>query len=263
MKNEEFYIGWQSEAPAGVARWIRRFILCLLAVVLLAALLIVRHQRGFATATYELGKTTTLSGILVDRPVPFLEIYRGRDAAGKAVYQDIVLVGKGKHGARNTIAKAESAASQSLYGKAVRLEGSLIYHDGHTLLELSGPVTPIEMPDWPALPGEKSLGQTTIQGEIIDPKCYFGVMKPGEGKPHRSCAIRCISGGIPPVFKTISADGSTQYYLLVGAQGEPINDEVLPYVADQTSVSGEIKQLGDWLVLYKKGDITLATPAGQ
>lgn len=30
-------------------------------------------------------------------------------------------------------------------------------------------------------------------------------MKPGEGKAHRACAIRCIAGGIPPVSTTIEA----------------------------------------------------------
>ena len=28
--------------------------------------------------------------------------------------------------------------------------------------------------------------------------CFLGVMKPGRSKPHRACAVRCISGGIPP-----------------------------------------------------------------
>lgn len=41
----------------------------------------------------------------------------------------------------------------------------------------------------------------TLEDEIIDPKCYFGVI-PGKGKIHRSCAIRCISDGIPPVLAT-------------------------------------------------------------
>lgn len=41
------------------------------------------------------------------------------------------------------------------------------------------------------------LGSISLLREIIDPKCYFGVMKPDYGKVHRSCAIRCIAGGIP------------------------------------------------------------------
>ena len=51
-----------------------------------------------------------------------------------------------------------------------------------------------------------------VKGEIVDPKCFFGVMKPGEGKPHKDCAIRCILGGIPPVLKV--TDESWQSKLL-------------------------------------------------
>jgi len=35
-------------------------------------------------------------------------------------------------------------------------------------------------------PPKEMISKMTLQGEIIDPKCYFGVMKPGKGKIHRS-----------------------------------------------------------------------------
>jgi hypothetical protein len=28
----------------------------------------------------------------------------------------------------------------------------------------------------------------TLTGEIVDSKCYLGVMNPGQGKVHRDCA---------------------------------------------------------------------------
>ena len=74
-------------------------------------------------------------------------------------------------------------------------------------------------------------------------------MKPGEGKPHRSCAIRCISGGIPPVFKTENQAGETHYFLLRGPNGEAINEEVLDFVADQVQLCGELSRQDDWLVI--------------
>lgn len=45
--------------------------------------------------------------------------------------------------------------------------------------------------------------------------------------PHRACAIRCISGGIPPVFLVQQKGGSAIYILLVSAEGKPVNVQVL------------------------------------
>jgi hypothetical protein len=53
-----------------------------------------------------------------------------------------------------------------------------------------------------------SLGTQTLIGEIVDSKCYLGVMNPGALIPHRACAIRCISGGIPPVLLVRQSDRS-------------------------------------------------------
>ena len=44
------------------------------------------------------------------------------------------------------------------------------------------------------------LDTFTLIGEIVDSKRYLGVMNPGNGKVHRDCAVRCLSGGIPPIF---------------------------------------------------------------
>jgi len=90
----------------------------------------------------------------------------------------------------------------------------------------------------------KSLGKSTIAGEVIDPKCFFGVMKPSEGKVHRSCAIRCIAGGIQPVFKSDMSD----YYLLTGENFEPVNQKILGIVGDRVGLSGELVEFDDWKI---------------
>ena len=38
-------------------------------------------------------------------------------------------------------------------------------------------------------------------------KCYLGVINPGNGKVHRDCAVRCLSGGVTPVFATNDFNG--------------------------------------------------------
>jgi len=96
---------------------------------------------------------------------------------------------------------------------------------------------------------EQDLGQVTLVGEIVDSKCYLGVMKPGNTKTHRDCAARCISGGIPPVFLVRDAQGNAGYYLLVGKDGETLNHEVLGMIAEPLEISGELRRLGDLMSL--------------
>ena len=129
-----------------------------------------------------------------------------------------------------------------LNGKKITLQGTLTYGDGKTLLELTQEETSflkIESQSSAQSP-LKTPSPISVQGEVIDPKCYFGVMKPGEGKVHKSCAIRCISGGIPPVLRHETGDKKNpyHYYLLVDQKGKNINNEILPFVAEQVSIAG-------------------------
>src|SRR4030095_6015081 len=94
-----------------------------------------------------------------------------------------------------------------------------------------------------------SLGKQTFVGEIVDSKCYLGVMNPGALTPHRACAIRCISGGIPPVLLVRQEDGSATYLLLVSADGKPVNQHVLDIIAEPVEITGEVERQGDLLIL--------------
>jgi hypothetical protein len=69
-------------------------------------------------------------------------------------------------------------------------------------------------------------------------------MKPSEGKVHRSCAIRCIAGGIQPVFKSNMSD----YFLLTGENFEPVNQQILSIVGDQVRLQGELVEFDDWKI---------------
>ena len=89
----------------------------------------------------------------------------------------------------------------------------------------------------------------TLEGEIVDSKCYLGTMKPARWKPHRACAINCIAGGVPPLFVVELADGTRTHYLLVDAENKPINDRVLNYVAEPVRITGEEWRLGDLRIL--------------
>jgi hypothetical protein len=69
-------------------------------------------------------------------------------------------------------------------------------------------------------------------------------MKPAEGKPHRSCAIRCIAGGIAPVF--VVENSAFDFVIL---DGKNINDEILALVGDHIQLKGDLTEIDDWVVM--------------
>src|SRR5439155_21577652 len=77
----------------------------------------------------------------------------------------------------------------------------------------------------------------------------LGVMNPGALTPHRACAIRCISGGIPPVLLVRQTNGAALYFLLVSRDGHPVNKQVLNIVAEPVEISGEVERQGELLIL--------------
>lgn len=252
-QENSFYIGWQEQSPPAYARTSRRFIGLVLVVLTLTAFLLVLGQRGFAGSVFELGKITTHEGILVKAPVPMLKIQDGKDGNGKPLFKSILLIGFGKRGAEATLAAIEAAEGQALEGRAMRLKGTLIYYDGKTALELTeGTEAFAGFLETPAayMPLQAALGAASLRGEILDPKCALGVMKPGYGKPHRSCAVRCISGGIPPILRIANKAGKANYCIVLGENGQPVNSRLLDYVADQVQVCGRLERQDDWLVLY-------------
>jgi hypothetical protein len=89
------------------------------------------------------------------------------------------------------------------------------------------------------------VDEVTLSGEIVDSKCYLGVMKPGRDKPHRACASLCIRGGVPPILVVEDARGDRDHYFLIDADGEPIGGELLDLVAEPVRVSGRVYRLGD------------------
>jgi hypothetical protein len=152
-------------------------------------------------------------------------------------------VAPGKHGA------AELA--EPFEGRYVNLSASLAHRDGATLLEIvPDSIVPVAAPEGaPAPTGLRELGPRRLRGEIVDSKCFLGVMKPGELESHRACASLCIRGGIPPVPCVRRDDGSATYWLLVDASGGAINQAVLPFVAEPVEIVGQGQALGDLLVL--------------
>jgi hypothetical protein len=167
----------------------------------------------------------------------------------------VLLIGLGKHGADATLQRWESTHGD-LAGKQLRVKGTLIYYEGKTALELTdgdGALLEITTPEKPLpIPVAADLGLVTLLGEITDPKCMLGVMKPGDGRPHRSCAVRCIAGGIPPILYVRNGGQRANYYLVLGAQGQPVNQEILPNVGRNVRLVGRLEQVDNWLLLHTR-----------
>jgi hypothetical protein len=255
-EGEAFYIGWQPKAPASFAKQIKKILLILFPAAIIIGLVLASFQKKFSTANFEYGKLTEVKGIYLNNPLPMLKVIAGKNIWGNTSNITIPLVGYGKHGAATAIMQLEKEKNISFNNKELTLKGTLLYSDGKTLLQINkddNPVITVGKDAGPSLPStQKDLGIQKIRGEIIDPKCYFGVMKPGEGKVHRECAIRCILGGIPPVLKVMNENGEKNYYLIVGPNGEKMNEAVQDFVAEPVEIDAKAVQQDDWIILYVK-----------
>ena len=85
----------------------------------------------------------------------------------------------------------------------------------------------------------------TLAGEIVDSKCFLGVMNPGAGKVHRACAAMCLTGGMPPMLVITDAVGDRYGYMLTTTEGTSASQLLVPDVAVPVNVTGTLEQRGD------------------
>jgi hypothetical protein len=245
--NDEFYIGWEEKAPAGVGSRVRWAVVLLLALAVALGVMLSLAQRTIGVSGFEWGKVKSFSGILKSQPYPHLLVPRPGASDGNAAFSSYYLVNPFKFG-------LDVETANRLDGKVVNLKGTLIYRGGQTMVEVvRDSIKPTKAPE-SSLSGAQSgspvsLGHRTLIGEIVDSKCYLGVMNPGVLTPHRACAIRCISGGIPPVLLVRQSNGPALYLLLVSRDGKPVNKQVLNLVAEPVEISGDVERRGNLLIL--------------
>ncbi len=243
MNNGSFYIGYQNKMPEPLFAFIRKLYLALLVIVVLSAISFSVLKIGFADSRFEYGTLSELSGTLYLQPVPYLEIED--DHWGQN--QQVLLVGFGKFGATTNIKEMEETIGKSLEGVQVVLRGTKIYDDGFQLLELTeGKHALVSYAEDQMKKNDIAFESKAIElsGEVIDPKCYFGVMKPGYGKPHRSCASRCLAGGIPAMYVTRNpSQASSSYYILLDE--ENMFCYFKEYIAENTRITGDEFQIGN------------------
>jgi hypothetical protein len=230
--NDDFYVGYLPKAPAGLGKIVARIAAGVLLAGLIAGALLIFGQPPFATSKFEYGEYRDYAGVIEEWPYPILVTDN----------TSFLLVAPGKHGLPDTV--------KGLQGKHVQLKGSLIERTPDRMIEvIPGSVAVGAQLSQAASQRIIDLGPVTLRGEIVDTKCYLGVMNPGEHKVHRDCAVRCISGGVPPAFLARDASGDSRVLLLVGEDGRALSREVLPFVAEPLEISGKLVRTGSTLTL--------------
>jgi hypothetical protein len=244
--DDDFYIGWQPKAPARIGRGIIASVVLLLCFSVGFAVLFGSAQQTIGVSVFEWGRVKDFQGVFLSSPHPLLLVQRPGTMDTTESYSSYYLVRPFKFG-------LDAETARSFDGQQVILRGTLIYREGQTMLEVSDNTIRLSTNQTASHldPTNRtiSLGVQTLRGEIVDSKCYFGVMNPGQLIPHRACAIRCISGGIPPVFLVRQKNGPPLHLLLVSKVGLPVNRQILDLVAEPVEITGEVERQGDLFIL--------------
>jgi hypothetical protein len=234
--NEDFYIGYLPKMSKNVAKVVRVFVILAFIISIILAVAFWFGQKPFANSFFEFTETKEFIGTIQAEPIPFLLVEKPEKNNGLPMFERFPLVAEGKFGIDVSAFK----------NQAVNLKGKLIYRDDLKMIEVATDSiarqetknsAPVETPE--------SLGVQTLNGEIADSKCYLGVMNPGQSKPHKECAIRCLSGGIPPLFIVKDTTGNVSELWIV-AEKSKFSD----YVAEPVEISGEVRRQGDKLFIY-------------
>lgn len=240
---DEFYVGYFPVAPAGIARGARLLATAAVLLALGSAGLVARAQGAAAPGRFAYGTVETLRGQLREHPTPML-LVPGDDGVA---YRRFLLVGEGKHGAAAEVTGRD--------GEWVDLAGTRIARGHREMLEVRAggiarytppPNVRLGLPVPPPVP----LGRFTLRGEIVDSKCWLGVMKPATGNVHRGCGHRCLRGGVP-AFLMVGAHGDADalHLLLTAEDGRPAPGYFAELVGRPVELSGEVVREGDLLVM--------------
>jgi len=226
---DEFYVGYLPTPPRQV-RLLRALATALLVTAVGAAVLIAASQQDPGDGVWDLDRESVLEGTLVLQPYPLVLV----DS------RPVLLVGAGKQGVAERV--------RGWDGRRVRVHGHTVTRGDLRMLSLAERDDPIAVigtgtqTPAPVQPPSSAGAHVVLRGEIIDPKCYAGAMKPGGGKAHRGCAVLCLRGGIPPVLVSAAPGGAMEYDVLVDDRGRALTGEaleaILPYVADTVEITG-------------------------
>lgn len=228
--NDDFYIGYETPIPRRTRPRVIGAVSAASIVAVALAVLFVARQQSFAASSFNFGGRDRLSGVVSIDPYPVLTVGTER----------VWLMGPGKRGADDLVG--------ALQGEMADLEGAIIQRGSMRALEVAAAAisaSPRRLLAEPATVHD--FGERTLSGEIVDSKCHLGVMNPGQGTVHRDCAVACIRGGLPPLFRVRTDDGRTVLFTLLSRAGGRANAWAAPIAGRPVSIRGNVRlvQPGD------------------
>lgn len=238
-KSDTFFIGW-ADTPAPDRRFFLGAGIGLTLAAAAGAAGLGALQSPPGPGQWDQADVREWSGVVTASPYPML---RTRDLDGAP--RTMLLSCLGKCGVGPLLA--------GYSGRSVVITGSLIQRGRHGMIavnELGEWIRTVDQPPEPALDFSEpeDLGEVDLAGEILDSKCWFGAMRPSQGKVHKSCASLCIRGGIPPAF--FARDRKNRSALMILTRNDrACGDSILPYVADPVRITGRIRRRADLVFL--------------
>jgi len=210
--NEDFYIGYYDRVPPPVRHHVRRVVVGATIAFLALVGLIAFRQSPADPGEFGFGITSTFSGTLRELPLPILTT-----VSTSGVATNYLLVGSGKFGL--------PAFARGHDGARVQFKGSLIRKGQAVMVEMNDEksfqiIAPKD--EIQAASAMIPIGRVVLTGELVDTKCYFGVMRPAVGKVHRACAVRCLSGGVPPGLLVRDQSGADVVVMMSGLGAEKL-----------------------------------------
>ncbi len=203
--NNEFYVGYEDTPQAPLSRFLGRVALVLMVILLFVIGAVAASQSPAEPGNYEFGVEKSFEGILVEGMLPLLQV-----GAPSGAITNYLLVGSGKFGL--------PAFARGHGGERVQFRGSVIQKGTAVMIEMNDPTSFAVVgtsSDKTTL--DQSIGSVSLIGELVDTKCYLGVMRPGAGKVHRGCAARCLHGGVPPGLLLRDSAGNAVVVMLTGS----------------------------------------------
>lgn len=242
-KSNDFYVGYLA-LPRGLRAILTGLVLVLFAFVAFDAWLFATWQPASGDGSWAEAPTEYV-GTFARDPYPSLRV----DQNGQL--RTYIVISDEKRG-------AEAALEAFADGATIKLNGYLIERAAVGMIQLAATdVAAVANVRATTAPPPEIHGRVTLDGEIVDSKCWLGVMRPGEGHVHKACASLCLRGGIPPMFVTRMA-GMPPVTLMTTFDGGKIPPEaILDFVADPVRVTGLIEKRGDVTVF--KADLTTLT----
>jgi hypothetical protein len=235
--NDDFYVGYL-RMPRRLAIAVAALVVTLFGLIAIDLYLITQMQQAAGPGRWA-ETDQTFEGVLTRDPYPTLWVTEN----GKPVAH--LLVADSKRSA-DTVLDAAAAGPMTITGKLVAREDVA----GIRMIEMAAGASKASAASPIADPGLVSIGDVSLKGEIVDSKCWLGVMRPGEGRVHKGCATVCILGGIPPVLVTRDGNGGMTAYVITDSEGKAITPNAIQdVVGDPVGIAGRVERKGDMLFL--------------